>query len=44
MMRYKDDPRQIAVRYPSYCEKCQVRLPRGAVAYYLATNPHAAMF
>jgi len=33
-MRYKDDPSQIAVRYPSSCEKCQVRLPRGAVAYY----------
>ena len=34
MMRYKDDPRQIAVRYPCCCEKCQIRLPRGTVAYY----------
>ncbi|TDO05402.1 hypothetical protein [Sunxiuqinia elliptica] len=33
MMRYKDDPRQIAVRYASYCEKCQLRL-HGTVAYY----------
>jgi hypothetical protein len=34
MMRYKDDPRQIVVRYPCCCEKCQIRLPRGTVAYY----------
>ena len=33
-MRYKDDPRQIAARYLCYCEKCQVRLLRGTVAYY----------
>lgn len=33
-MRYKDDPRQIVVRYPSCCAKCQTLLPRGAVAYY----------
>jgi len=33
-MRYKDDPRQIVVRYPSCCAKCQTRLPKGTVAYY----------
>jgi MinD superfamily P-loop ATPase len=33
-MRYKDDPRQIVVRYPSYCAKCQTRLPKGTVVYY----------
>ncbi|MBL7965464.1 MAG: hypothetical protein JNK09_00580 [Prolixibacteraceae bacterium] len=33
-MRYKDDPRQIAVRYLSCCTKCQTLLPRGAVAFY----------
>lgn len=34
MMRYKDGPRQIAVRYSNSCERRQVRLPRGTVAYY----------
>jgi hypothetical protein len=33
-MRYKDDPRQIVVRYPSCCAKCQTLLSRGTVAYY----------
>lgn len=33
-MRYKDDPRQIAVRYPSCCAKCQTQLPKGTIAYY----------
>ena len=33
-MKYKDDPRQIAVRYPCNCAKCQTRLPKGALAYY----------
>jgi len=31
-MRYKDDPKQIVVRYPSCCAKCQTRLPKGSVA------------
>ena len=33
-MRYKDDPKQIVVRYPCCCAKCQTRLPKGTVAYY----------
>jgi len=33
-MRYKDDPKQIVVRYPSCCAKCQTRLSKGTVAYY----------
>lgn len=33
-MRYKDDSRKIAVRYPCSCAKCETRLPKGALAYY----------
>lgn len=33
-MRYKNDPRQIAVRYPCNCSKCNSKLPKGALAYY----------
>ena len=33
-MRYKDDPKQIVVRYPSCYAKCQTLLSKGTIAYY----------
>jgi hypothetical protein len=35
---YKNDPREIKVKYPCYCAACGIKLPKGVNVYYWPTS------
>ena len=38
MKHYKNDPRQLTVKFPGTCASCGARLPKGVNAYYYPTS------